>query len=105
MKTAALTILCVLTAAASAFTQTGSGGAIVRRYVDGQQLTYDMKGENNGATYQVKVVATTKRAADGRVVEDVAWSDYTSNGKPRPLSASNQAFRLAVTLAGGSPFD
>lgn len=102
---ATLALFCALAVSTPALTQTGPSRMIARRYVDGQELRYAMKAENNGATYEVTVSATTKRAVDGRFIEEVAWSDYMANGKPRPLSPSNQAFRLAVTLAGGSPFD
>jgi hypothetical protein len=64
-----------------------------------------MKAQNDGATYEVRITATTKKAGDGRFVEELAWSDLVANGAPRALAATSQAFRLIVTLEGGAPFD
>jgi hypothetical protein len=52
----------------------------------------------------VRITATTVKKGDGSFVEEVAWSDRVSNGKPRVLTATSQAFRLEVTLAGSQPF-
>jgi len=76
-----------------------------RRYVEGDRLQYLMKAQNNGSTYEVRVTATTKKAADGRFVDELAWSDMVVNGAPRALAATSQAFRLAMTLEGGAPFE
>jgi hypothetical protein len=76
-----------------------------RRYVEGDRIQYLMKAQNDGSTYEVRITATTKKAGDGRFVEEFAWSDMVSNGAPRALSATSQAFRLAVTLEGGAPFE
>lgn len=75
-----------------------------RHYVEGQQLQYLMRAENNGNKYQVRITATTKRRDDGRFVEELAWHELESNGKARPLSPAAEAFRLEVTLDGGQPF-
>ena len=76
-----------------------------RRYVEGERLQYVMKGQDGRSTYEVRVTGTTRKAGDGRFVEEFAWSDLVANGAPRALSAASQAFRLAVTLEGGVPFD
>ena len=78
---------------------------LTRRYVEGDRLQYLMKAQNNGSTYEVRVTATTKKAADGRFVDELAWSDMVVNGAPRALAATSQAFRLAMTLEGGAPFE
>ena len=75
-----------------------------RRYVEGDRLRYLMKAQNDGSTYEVQISATTMKAADGRFVEELAWSDLVVNGAPRPLAEASQAFRAAVTLDGGAPF-
>ena len=76
-----------------------------RRYVEGDRVEYLMKGQDDGSTYEVRITATTKKASDGRLVEEFAWSDMVANGVPRALAATSQAFRLAVTLEGGAPFE
>jgi hypothetical protein len=76
-----------------------------RRYVEGDRVQYLMKGQNDGSIYEVRITAMTKKAGDGRFVEEFAWSDLVVNGAPRALAATSQAFRLAVTLEGGVPFE
>jgi hypothetical protein len=76
-----------------------------RRYVEGDRVQYLMKGQNDGSTYEVRITATTKKASDGRFVEEFAWSDMVANGVPRALATTSQVFRLAVTLEGGAPFE
>jgi hypothetical protein len=44
-----------------------------------------MKGQNDGSTYEVRITATTKKASNGRSVEEFAWSDMVANGAPRVL--------------------
>jgi hypothetical protein len=63
-----------------------------------------MKAENNGAKYQVLITSTTRKKGDGSFVEEVGWSDLVSDGKPRVLTSTAEAFRLEVTLGGGLPF-
>jgi len=78
---------------------------LMRHYEPGKRLTYLMKGENDGSTYEVRLTAVVKKDADGRFFEEYAFSDKISNGKPRSLSMSSQNFRQAVTLEGGTrPF-
>jgi hypothetical protein len=76
-----------------------------RRYVEGERVQYLMKTQNDGSTSEVRITATTKRANDGRFIEEFAWSDLVANGTPRALAATSQTFRLAVTLEGGAPFE
>ena len=46
-----------------------------RRYDEGERVQYVMKGQNDGSTYEVRITATTKKASNGRFVEEFAWSD------------------------------
>jgi len=84
---------------------TDSPRLLARRYVEGNRLRYRITGNENGTTYQVTIVATTTKRTDGRFVEEIAWSDMVVNGAPRALTPTSQAFRVAVTLEGGAPFD
>jgi hypothetical protein len=81
----------------------GNAGLIHRTYVEGDRVQYMMKGQNDGSTYQVRIVGTVKKGADGRVGEEYAWSDLISNNAPRQLSPAAQAFRMTMTLQGGVP--
>jgi hypothetical protein len=78
---------------------------LTRRYTEGSRLRYRMSGRETGTPYEVTIIATTRRKGDGRFVEEFAWSDMVVNGTPRVLAPSSQAFRVAVTLEGGAPFE
>jgi hypothetical protein len=75
-----------------------------RRYKDGDRLSYVMKGRHNDRPFEVRLTAVVKKGADGRFVEEYAWSDLTWGGEAQPLTPSSRDFRRAVTLAGGEPF-
>jgi hypothetical protein len=76
-----------------------------RKYVDGEQARYVMKGHNNANSYEVQITATTVMKAPGRFAEEFAWSNLVTNGTPRTLPASSQAFRIAITLGDEKPFE
>jgi hypothetical protein len=77
---------------------------LARRYVDGDRISYLMKGSENETTYEARMTATTGKRTDGQFFESVAWSGMKIDGQPRPLSAAAQQFRLAVTTEGVMPF-
>jgi hypothetical protein len=76
----------------------------VRRYVEGDRVSYLMKGSENETTYEVRMTATTATRTDGQFFESLAWSAMKTDGQPRSLSAAAQQFRLAVTTEGATPF-
>ena len=84
---------------------TDSPRLLARRYVEGSRFRYRMTGNENGTTFQANIVATTTKRTDGRFVEEIEWSDMVVNGAPRALTPTSQAFRVAVTLEGGSPYE
>jgi len=99
--------LVIAAAVASIAAQNAPDAArlLMRRYVEGSRLQYRMTGLENGTGYTVTIIAMTRRTADGRFVEEMAWSDMTVNGEPRVLAPESQAFRVAVTLEGGAPYE
>ena len=76
-----------------------------RRYVEGDRIQYRMRAHEDGSTYEVRIIGTTKKVSDGRFVEEFAWSDLVVNDVPRAVLPTSQAFRLAVTLDGREPFE
>ncbi len=77
----------------------------VRRYQQGAELSYRMRGENDGSTYAVRLHSIVKRGADGRLGEEYAFSDLVSGGRPQTLPPASQDLRVTVTLeTGGPPF-
>jgi hypothetical protein len=81
-----------------------SAGVLSRRYKDGERLSYVMKGRNNDRPFEVRLTAVVRKGADGRFVEEYAWSDLAWGGEAQPLTPSSRDFRQAVTLSGGEPF-
>jgi hypothetical protein len=106
MRAVAITAILAFASWAHVWTQSplASERLLGRRYVDGQQTVYLMKGADGGTTYEVRITGITRRMPDGTFADEFAWSDYSVNGKPRALAASSAAFRQIVTLAGGPPF-
>ena len=79
-------------------------GVLSRRYKEGERLSYVMNGRNNDRPFEVRLTAVVTKGADGRFVEEYAWSDLAWGGESQPLTPSSRDFRQAVTLAGGEPF-
>jgi hypothetical protein len=103
MRTSAGALLAIVMAGL-AQEAPSSGGALTRRYRDGEQLTYLMKGRNNDRPYEVRLTAHVKKGGDGQFVEEFAWSDLSWGGTPQPLTPASRDFRQAFTLTGSTPF-
>jgi len=99
-----LVVISVASASLLAQGVADSPRLLTRRYVEGNSLRYRMSGNENGTTYQVAVVATTTKRADGQFADELSWSDMVVNGTPRTLAPTSQALRVEVTLEGNSPF-
>ncbi len=70
---------------------------LVRRYVEGETLTYLMKGKNEGWNYQIQGTGVVKKDPTGAFFEEFQWSNLVSN-RGDVLSASGTAFRHELTL-------
>lgn len=77
---------------------------LTRRYQDGERLHYLMKGHNNDRPFEARMTSVVKRDADGRFVDEFAWSDLSWGGTAQPLTDASRDFRQTITLAGGVPF-
>ena len=75
---------------------------LTRRYTEGEKLTYHMKGDNDGWTYEVQAKGIVKKDANGHYVEEYGWSDFKSNA-PMSLSASSLGFRQNLSLDPAAP--
>lgn len=75
---------------------------LARHYVEGEKLTYHMKGSNRGRTgtitYEADATGVVKKNAGGKFVEEYAWSNLVVNGAPVALSPAAAAFRQQVSL-------
>jgi len=81
---------------------TPTPGPLARHYTEGEKLTYHMKGNNDGWTYEVQATGVVKRDANGRFVEEYAWSDFKSNAS-MSLSPASLSFRQTLSLDPAIP--
>jgi hypothetical protein len=79
---------------------TASSSLLVRRYTDGEKLTYRMKGSNEAWHYEVQADGVVKTDADGRYFEEYAWSNLTSDHSIA-LTPASLNFRQDVSLTSG----
>jgi hypothetical protein len=75
---------------------------LARHYQEGEKLTYHMKGSYRGhigtTVYEVDATGVVKKNADGKFVEEYAWSNLVVNGAPVTLSPAAAAFRQQLSL-------
>ena len=103
-RSAASFLLFFLAALPFSLAQTPSPtpGPLVRRYTDGEKLTYHMKGDNEGWTYEVQANGIVKKNGSGHFVEEYGWSDFKSNAG-MSLSPASLSFRQTLSLDPASP--
>jgi hypothetical protein len=89
-------------AAQNANPPTPSPSPLARRYTDGEKLTYHMKGDNDGWTYEVQANGIVKKDPAGHLIEEYAWSDFKSNAS-MSLSPASLSFRQTLSLDPAVP--
>src|SRR5215831_3791102 len=81
--------LLFLTSQLPAIAQEASATSVLlRRYQDGQKLTYRIKSVSEGEAYEATASGVVKTDASGRHYEEYVWSKLVRNGKPVALPAS-----------------
>lgn len=70
---------------------------LARHYTEGEKLSYSMKGDNDGWTYEVQANAVVKKSPAGTFVEEYSWSDFKSNAS-MSLSPASLSFRQPLSL-------
>jgi len=70
---------------------------LARHYSEAEKLTYHMKGDNDGWTYEVQANGVVKKDTSGHFVEEYGWSDFKSN-TPMTLSPTSLSFRQSLSL-------
>ncbi len=78
-----------------------AGNPLVRRYAEGETLRYLMTGQNRGRHYDVVASGVVKKDANGRFLEEYAWSDLVVDGAGVQLSPAAASFRQRVSLDPG----
>jgi hypothetical protein len=85
----------------SGATQSNSN-PLVRRYKEGEALTYHMKASNQDRTgtirYEADAKGTAKKDGAGHFIEEFQWSGLSFNGQSVPLPATDSDFRQQLSL-------
>lgn len=102
-----LTVVILLPAVCAAQTPPAAPSILSRHYQEGEKLTYHMKATNkdriNNLAYEIDGVATVKKNAAGNFVEEYAWTNFTQNGKPFPMTPAMKDFRQILSLDLAAP--
>ena len=75
----------------------GAGNAMLRHYVEGERLTYLMKGLNEEWRYEIQGTSVVKKDSSGAFFEEYQWSNLVSN-QGKTLPPAGQAFRHELSL-------
>ena len=71
---------------------------LLRRYREGEHLSYHMYATNEGSHYEIQASGQVKRDSAGLYFEEYTWSDFSFNGQQVSLSPAMRNFRQRVTL-------
>src|SRR5947207_6002467 len=89
----------VMTCCLWSFGQDGSENyLLVRRYRDGETLTYHMKGVDDGVRYEIQARGIVKRNSQGHYIEEYAWSNQFRDATPVTLPQAVLEFRQILSL-------
>ncbi len=83
--------------------QVNTQNLLTRWYEVGERISYKVTGtttDRSGTTsYSATVSGVVKKDEMDRFFEELAWSQFASNGTPVQIPAANQAFRQILSLA------
>jgi hypothetical protein len=71
---------------------------LLRRYREGQKLSYHMKGVNEQWHYEIEADGIVTKDSAGVYTEQFGWSHLISDGQEVTLPATSMDFRQRVTL-------
>jgi hypothetical protein len=77
---------------------TGDHIALLRRYHEGEKLTYRMKGSNESWHYEIQADGVVKKDPAGNYFEEYGWSNLVSDNQKVALSPASLGFRQQVSL-------
>jgi hypothetical protein len=76
---------------------------LLRRYREGEKLTYHMKGVNENWHYEIQADGAVKKDASGTYFEEYSWSNMISDGAKVSLPVGSANFRQELTLDPNHP--
>ena len=94
-------VLC-LAAVPLSFSQEPAASPLLRRYTEGEKLSYHMKGGNDGWNYEVQANGVVKKDGKGHFVEEYGWSDFKSAAS-MTMSPASLNFRQTLSLDPATP--
>ena len=71
---------------------------LLRRYHEGEQLNYHMKGINENWHYEIEAEGIVKKDSAGNYFEEYGWSNLVSDNQKVVLSPAGVDFRQQLTL-------
>ena len=100
MKANAAWLLLIWVGAGFAWSETASGedNPLLRRYREGETLTYHMKGVNENWQYEIDAEGVVKKDPGGSYFEEYRWSNLISDGQKIALPAASTDLRQCLSL-------
>ena len=71
---------------------------LLRRYREGEKLTYHMKGINENWHYEIQADGIVKKDSAGTYFEEYGWLNLISDSQKAALSSASLDFRQQLTL-------
>jgi hypothetical protein len=75
-----------------------SQNLLLRRYREGEKLTYHMKGVNEDWHYKIQADGIVKKDSNGTYFEEYRWSNLITDNQKTALSPASLDFRQQLTL-------
>jgi len=102
MKRFWLAFFIICTGSAVLGQAAGSPSPLLRRYREGEKLSYKMKAVNQSRHYEIEADGVVKKDASG-YYEEYAWSQLITDPPKATLTGASLAFRQPVTLDPNHP--
>jgi hypothetical protein len=98
MKMQWTSLFCIIGALLAAHDISPDSNLLLRRYREGEKLSYLMKGVNESWRYEIRADGMVKKGLDGSDFEEYAWSRLVSDGKEVTLSPATLNLRQQLSL-------
>src|SRR6202046_135897 len=95
---AAVLLICVTAELLPAQAPPADQNVLLRRYHEGEKLTYKMKGINEAWHYEIQADGTMIKDSAGTYYEEYRWSNLISDDQKVVLSPATLDMRQQVSL-------
>jgi hypothetical protein len=97
-KLAGVVLICSASSFFAAQNPTNDSSVLLRRYREGEKLSYQMKGINQAWHYTIQADGAVKRDSAGTFFEEYRWSSLISDHQKVSLSPASLNFREQLSL-------